>query len=196
MNTKSSNASRRAYNRANISPQSLVYTGPLRLGGIKDQQDTHVVEVTIVTSIVTNGSGVCAAVIANNPSTSSEWTSLSSLYDEYRVLSQEDIYYPIANETYTASFIPAVMVHIVDRDSSGALASLATGLYYASSKISNSNRQHTTSVRMTGSEDAGFTTTSIPSSTWWHKMFFSGATSSVTYGTCVTKLLVQFRGRL
>lgn len=182
--------------KTNPSAAVTVYGGPYRIPLSSQQARTETIQMTFVTAVTTNGAGVNGTVVANNPSVATDWSGASVLYDEFRVLSTDHKYVPVANMTYNATVSPAVMVQLFDRDSAGAIGSYSAAFNYESAKPTNSNESHQAGIKMSGIEDSGFQNIASPTATWWYKLYFQGGTVSTTYGYVFTVLLVQFRGRV
>lgn len=184
--------------RDSISPpgQLQYYDGPMTLQAFRNQSYTVTTRMSRVVSATSNGSGVLSAIINNDPSNYTSWADFTPLFDEYRVLAMEVHYVPNVNNTYNTTYLPQPVIHVWDRDASGALTSLGQGMDYESAVPSNINVPFKGHVKMTGSEDSAFINTAAPVKTWSYFNYASGLTASTTYGSYFVQILVQFRGRV
>lgn len=197
---------RRRSGRRNIlsgpPAQSQIYRGPIRLPRSVAQADTTVIQMTYAQGQSANVSGVLAFSLSNIPNAFTSWASISAMWDEYRVIAMEVIWQPnympcVGVASGSTPFMqPNTVVVAWDRDSAGAPASLASVWDYASAQCHNICSKFTLKIKMTGSEDAGFTNVSSPVATWYYKFYSTGLTASVAYGNIFSRILVQFRGRV
>jgi len=171
------------------------YKGPFRLPKKNMNMDLTVVEVSNLFNASSSGSGVFAGVVANNLASFLDTTNLVALYDEWRCLSLEVLYVPVAEDSVIATLAYSVAYGVVDNDNSTALTAATQAVDYASVKPFALNRKMFLKWKMNGPEDSGFINNS-GTPTVWFKYFASGLTNSTTYGTLIAKALFQFRGRI
>jgi len=154
-------------------------------------------ELSLTSNVGSNGAGVMAGSISNLPSAYSEWASFAGLYDECRVLAMTAKWIPNYNGSFAAGLVQSPLVTFWDRDSGGSIASFALGFNFGSAEVGMlGSPTPIRSIKMIGSEDAAFVNTTAPIATWYFRFFSGGLTINTTYGYIVTKILVQFRGRL
>jgi len=179
-----------------VSPQLLVYRGPVRAPGAREQAKLSTQELTFYVSITSTAGGLINNVIGNVNTAASDWTAFAGIFDEYRVLATTMIYQPAQNATYVSTYLGSTIVYAWDRDTPNALTGYAAGFNYESSVVSNMGTRQDLVLKMTGAEDAGFINISSPTPTWWLKMYSSGLTVSTFYGGLFIRYLIQFRSRV
>jgi len=178
-------------------PPSAVqsYTGPYRLPRISKNMDTTVVEMSNVFQITTNGSGNFANVIGNNLASFLDNTNFTAVWDEWRCLSLECIFVPIAQGGTISTIAYSTCYGVIDNDNSAALTAVTSAVDYASVKAFPLNQKMSLKWKMNGTEDAAFLN-NAGTATVWFKYFGTGLTASINYGSVITKALFQFRGRI
>jgi len=191
---------RRTRNRSMVPPprsSATTYNGPVALPFALSQNQTYNVNLCSTTSLVSSAGGVISAVISNSLSSMNENASFMAIYDEYRVLAMECTFIWNNNNTFSASLAQAPFITVIDRDSNGAISTVAAAFNFESAKLHSSGQNFKRTARMHSVEDAAFLTcTPGTTSTFYIKTYGTGFTVSTNYATIFTKFLVQFRGRL
>jgi len=173
------------------------YNGPYRVPKHMNQASTIVVELTVPATAVTSGAGLLANTIGMNPSGFTDWTaSYKNVYDEYRVLASTMEYVPNYNNTFNSALAQAPFILGTDRDSNSVPANYGAAINYESAIVGNTGTRTTIHAKMTGSEDAGFSTTATTPVPWYHWYFGTGLTATTVYGMFFIRILVQFRARV
>lgn len=185
--------SKRERSLANISTTALSYNGPTVPMPFRNGMDVRSEVVRLDTDVVASGSGVVTTVLGSNPSGYSNWSALSVLYDEYRVLSMESKFLPY-QRYHDATLNTSPMYVVTDRGDATALTSYQNALEYSSVRTFLSSDPWTIRVNMNGSEDAAWTPVSTGVSALYIKMYANILTNSIAIGRLATTLLVQFRG--
>lgn len=181
-------------NAINPGQNQLVYSGPTRLPQILSGTRCETFELHSTVTFTSDGSGVIAEVINNNPSGYIEWSSLAGLWDEYRPLSLTVQYHP-TNRYSKSATVTKPYFQVIDRDSAGVIASVAGAAQYGSCKLISLEDPWSETIRMSSIRDATFITTASPIATFYLKGYQSGFSNSTEYGQALITLLVQVRGR-
>jgi hypothetical protein len=175
----------------------LIYRGPYKLPGSKEQNTLYTLEFKSVLSLTSSGAGVLDAVYNNDPAGYQDWSSAAALWDEYRPLSLLVEFKP--NNRYSKTTVITQPLYVViDRDSVGALSTKNSAVQYESCKIVDLDdpwRMGAKSIGMTGLQTHQWTTTAATVPTYCIKMFGNGFSNTTAYGDVLITLLVQFRGR-
>lgn len=185
-----------AYDPANPPAAVSVYTGPHRLSGETLQLRTTSASLNayVTSEFTTSVAGLLASVVNNDPSGYGDWADYAAIWDEYRVLEMTLKYVP--NNKYTkATTICLPVLTVIDRDSSGALASYGAAANFGSCEIRSLEDVFSMDCPMSGAPDDAFITTAATASTWYFKYFATGLSNSTTYGGALVRLIVQFRGK-
>jgi hypothetical protein len=183
---------------ANPPPTAIVYRGPVRT--VKDiGQDTVIVRILHLTGTLSSSvGGVISAVITNNPSGSPDWSNLTPLWEEYRVLATELRWFPNYvnfNGLLTAFAQGPLAVASTRNPLLGLPSGITSVLSYGDSILTNSQMPWSLTVKMDNVNEAGFTNTANVGSTWAYPVYASGLTGGTQYGTYDMILRIQFRSQ-
>jgi len=196
---KQKRGKRTTIKNVNPSAQMQIYRGPTRLRSASEQAHLVTVELIRVDAFTTSGAGVFAGVIQLTLNTFNEYSSFTTLYDENRLLSAVTTFIPFAEDAAlinsTGAVAQSLFVACLDRDSNTALTTLSGGFQYESSKVSSITKRNVLVYKMTGSEDAGFASTSAVNFGNF-KYYGANFSPNTTYGYLFTRALFQLRGRL
>jgi len=158
---------------------------------------------TQIGALSSSAGGVINNIVSLNPSSSSDWSTLAVLYDEWRLIGAEIKLFCNVCNSVTSQAQPAVMVYDND-DASTALTSVGNGLDYLYkiqfSTIWDNNRYPTLRVVTYSSADSSsgraWTTTGSPALLpCSFKMYSSGNSASTNYLTYTLQLVLEFRGQ-
>jgi len=145
--------------------------------------------------MTTNGSGTFAGVYETETiRNAADWASISTDYDEYRVVafSVEILWH----RRYDSTWLWMPWVSTVDRGDSSALSSYNLGANSESAKAHSPFTRIKRSIKMKSVEEADFISVLTTPSSWGFIKFYStGNTASATIGYAYVQALVQFRGR-
>lgn len=152
------------------------------------------VKATYDAGAICDSSGNYATAIGSNPNIIANWTAMSSVWDEYRVLAMTAHFK--ANTLVGGSSMVTLtpMVSVIDFDNSAALTGYTLAGYYSSNKEFKGGSSWKRTAYMSGAENAVFTSTISPSSYWWVKAYSSGNSASLNLGRFNVTYYVQFRG--
>jgi hypothetical protein len=159
------------------------------------QRDVRTVELSQLIGLTSTGAGGFNNVFPLNISTFDLTTSFTNLFDEFRLLSCTWDWIPCAQYSQQGTSVAYnPLLSVIDRDSANNLTSLANAVDYASVIVRSIDKPQRQVYLMSGSEDAGFVTssTNVPA---WFKIFAQGLTANTLYGYVVIKGLWQGRGR-
>jgi len=194
-NRKQSRGSRKdSKTNKELSAEALVYNGPIISAIDRAQEDLHTMLVARTIDVTTSGAGGFLSVISDDPSATSDWSSLSGSFEEYRTLGMHIKFYP-QNRYSKVSVVTRPVGMIVDRNASAALASYDVVATHASAQICSMDDPFTYEARMQGSDEAEWNRTASPISHYWIKFYSDGNSFSTTYGIMFIYYRVQFRGR-
>lgn len=182
--------------REDISAQRAVTRiNSVLLPDDRQSAETTLVQLKLMQVVASSAGAVINYTVNANPGGYNDWSSYASDYREYRILATRFHYEPNQNMSYATGLTNSNLISVVDRIDTTALTSYSGGFNYASSKVSNTGKSHTRTVKMIGIEDAGFSPTATPVTVWTYKLYADTLTASVNYGRVYTTALVQFRGR-
>jgi hypothetical protein len=123
-------------------------------------------------------------------------SQLASIFDEFRIVKGEIIYFPYAHRTYDSSAtgaVPSVLMAVMDYDSAGALASY-TAAWRDTCVISGTNDENIVKFEPKGQPDLVWETTATTTTvkgTW--KAYADRCSISSTYGRLQSWFDVEFR---
>jgi hypothetical protein len=142
--------------------------------------------------------GVISAVITNNPSGSPDWSNLTPLWEEYRVIASELRWQP--NYQYFNGLVTALaqgpLAYASTRNPLlGLPSTIGSVLSYGDSELVNTQIPWKLVVKMDNVNEAGFTNTANVGSTWAYPVYASGLTGGTQYGTYDMLLRIQFRSQ-
>jgi len=181
----------------NPSPDAQSYHGPIVFKAMHDENETYVVPLKFTGLISSTAGGVIDSYYSNDPSSYAlaEWTSLASLYGEYRVLGIEVKFAPWNRYSKTTTVCTPLMV-LVDRESpTASLGSYATAVAHESATIRTLEDPWTETYKMSNAEESQFRSTSSTLALCSIKFYADGLSVSTTYGRSFVFLLIQFRAR-
>ncbi len=193
--------SSRALTLVGPPPEVTSYGGPLTLGAPSvTADDTVVVEVHVAGSVSTSAGGVVSTVFDSyaQASASVNWTELTALYTEFRILSMHVDLRPWKkfNQPTTTDLAP--VLSLTSRNGATAIASMSEASGYDSVQIHDPSTQIQRHIEMKGPAEAQFiVVSSSPNSTarQYVKLFSSGNTATTVVYDYLSTILVQFRGR-
>jgi hypothetical protein len=158
-----------------------------------NQQDTYTMEMIYDQPLSSDGSGNNNLTLGNSPASTSNWSNVSAVFDEYRVLAMKLQYRP--NEFNGGSVVQAPITSVIDYDTSAALTGYTLAAQYSSQVEFRGSQNWTRTAYMSGVENSGFVSTGSPGNTFWIKLYTSGNTINTTLGRYVITFVVQFRGK-
>lgn len=199
-NKQNKNRKRRSSTRSrkvNPPASALSYSGPYSLPGSREQNTLYTIECRSVLPLTSTVGGVINTVVDNNPSGYLDWSSIAALWDEYRPLALRVSFKP--NNRYSKTTTVTVPLYVVvDRDSTGVIASKNAAVQYESCSIKNLDdpwSKGAKTIGISGLTTTQFITTASPAATYCIKMYADSASNSTTYGDLFITLLIQVRGR-
>jgi hypothetical protein len=191
---------RRSAKRGSTHPSgaSLVYRGPYKLPGAREQNTLYTMEIRSLLTLSSSVGGVINQVFDNNPSGYQDWSSIAALWDEYRPLSIFVEYKPY-NRYSKVTTVTRPMYLVADRDSVGALGSVNAAIQYESCRVVSLEDFWSSGVKTEGALSLGgttsWTTTASPVASYCLKTYTTGLSASTTYGDVLVTTLIQLRGR-
>jgi len=208
--TKKSSKSKRSSGASN-NASSIRYTGSLRAGS-----DTRPITVTL--SYPTQAAVTAASNVAltnnvfdtSSVNSSSRWSSLKVIYQEWRPVALKLTWVPQAEKAFVASHAPATfgydqtdtigpMVLCPYKGSASAITSYLNAFEHQVRVFGPLNRMMTASVRMDEADEASWVSTSgtTPGAVMGVKVFnqvtTAGASDILSLGFFITDIVVQFR---
>ncbi len=185
---------------SNPPPTALIYRGPSRVPQSKVANDVETLQVQFIGTIASSAGGVISSVITpySQLTSSPDWTSITNLYTEFRILSIETTFVPwnLYNTPTTTTLAP--IYSVVDRSNSTALSSLANAAEYASVQIHEPSKKFKRVAKMAGSGEADWALIGsgpAAAAQFYIKLYSGGNTASTTTHDYLSILMVQFRGR-
>jgi hypothetical protein len=190
----------------------MIYTGPVVQKNTVGGDKMNTVILIQDGAISSSGTGVINnAFNFQNPSSATDWSTASGLYDEYRVLAMDFSYYPNATSalpTVELALGYAPVYAVIDHDTNANLTSYGQAANYESLKVFDLVKKFRMTMKMTGlniqgggsggnnvSTEGGFMNTSLPPVlTGAIKLFGTGFSNASVYGRFIIRYRVQFRG--
>jgi len=170
------------------------YYGQLRDPSTRNEVTLKTLVLNSVSSLTSSGIGVINPVYSSSPSTAANWTGLSGVFDEYRVLAFEVWFEP--NDQYdlpaTTGTVPIFTV--LDHDNALVLPSYTVAAQYESVRMHNLSRPFKRRIFMSEFAEAQFFNTATPSASFFIKLYAQNAAFTSTYGLVMVTWRVQFRG--
>jgi len=189
-----------------MSASKIFYDGPVSIPRQSLQEHVVVTSQFFEGVFSSTAAGVIANVYTNDPTNTVEWSSISSVFDEFRVLGFDIEYFPLNRYSKTTT-VCTPGVGVIDHNTVTALGSLTAGFQHESCRVLSledpwtsrkdfaGNKAPPLKWRMAAAEEAVFTSTSGTLSNSSIKFYFSGLTVSTQYGIVLLRFIVQFRGR-
>ncbi len=198
--TKRRQKSSKKRNNQNPSPSIIQYNGPSRLMKADQQNDLMTTQINNAGTVATSASGAVTTVFDAyaQMSTPSDWTNLSGLYTEYRILSMEIEFNPWNTYNTASTTVLAPMYTVVDRNNNTPLASVAQAIGYDSCKCTLPSRKFKRVIKMDSIEEAQWIAVASSPATaarLYVKMYSTGNSTTINLYDFVTRIVVQLRGR-
>lgn len=181
----------------NPGPSVQVYKGPIIPKPMKEQAEAYPVPLRFTGLISSTAGGVIDAYYSSDPNSYglADWTSMVSLYGEYRVLGMEVEYAPYNRYSKVSTVCTPLMV-LTDREApTSNLGSYATAMSHESARILTLEDPWKHVIKMQNAEESQFITTASTSAKYSCKFYADGLSVSTVYGRSFVVLLIQFRGR-
>ncbi len=131
-------------------------------------------------------------------SASSDWSSISGGWQEFRILSMDVVLSPWNPFNLPTTTNVAPVVSVLDRSSNSPLSSIAIATNYQSAEIHDPSTRIRRVIKMAGVDEAMWTLVgSTPAATarLYVKLYSAGNTASTTLYDYFTIVIVEFRGR-
>jgi len=181
-------------------PGSSVYRGAVVPRALNSSsvavEDRVFTQVSVVSA---NGAGTISLGVTTNPNSTTEWTSYSARYVEYRTLAFRVRFIPnleyFSNTTGLANVYGTLYGGII-RDVGYSLPASAAAAFALSMKANTIQRPMTIDWRMSGQPDGLWSNVRTPGASSTVFMTAFGLTASATYGAAHIQYLVQFRNRI
>jgi hypothetical protein len=183
-------------NFAEVSANSLSYKGPIVSQAQKKETDTSETTLNFTGLVTSSAGGVIDSFYSDDPLSYgvADWTSLTALWHEYRVLGHRVEFSPYNRYSKTTvTCTPAIVC--VDRQSSGTLGTYQVAMSHSSAKKVSWEDPWVMEAKMQNAEEAVFTSTSATVARKWIKFYSDGLSVSTVYGRFFVYVLIQFRGR-
>jgi len=181
--------------KTELGPSSITYKGPIVPPLARGELDVHTQLVAFTATLVSDVSGNIATYLVNNISGATDWSSLSSLYKEYRVLGVRIDYMPHNRYSKVTTICTPFVIAIDHSGSTSTPVSYDELIQYGSAVKKSIEDPWSMSARMSGTEEAQFRPIGTVTPLFGFKLFATGLTANTTYGRYFYYWLVQFRGR-
>lgn len=191
---KSVNHSSHTKRLMELPPSALVFRGPIKDIGDRQDLDLHTQTLHYSTFIYSDASGKMTNSYGNAPAPAQDWSSFQSVYREYRTLGFQLRYRPSNRYSKTTTTCNPLAT-VVDRVSTTALTSYMNAAGYASFAIRSLEDPFDITVNMSGPEEADFLSTGSPVDVNFIKFYSELLSVSTLYGLILIDYKVQFRGR-
>jgi len=186
---KRRNARHLRFNIPEVPFGATEYKGPLN----NPHQDSTMITLIEDDSVSSDAAGKIAGQFGNNPSSTANWTEVSTSWAEYRVLGVRFRYGPIyTSNTTTLAGGSGYYMHVHGNPTvpSTLAGAASTGV----ARRWNIFRPFTSEWRMADSLEAEWQSTAAPASTTaCMYLYMQNSTISTLYGNLLTEYLVQVR---
>jgi len=115
-----------------------------------NQQDLFTLKAGLDVEITTDASGVYQLVQSDNPSGVANWSSFSSVWDEYRVLALRVLFKPHAMVGGASLLTLAPIITVLDYDNAAALTGYTLASQYSSQKEFGGGKGWKRTIYMSG----------------------------------------------
>ncbi len=158
----------------------------------------YTIRLVVTGALAADGTGTIATSLGLNPSTYSEWTSVSALFDEFRVLSGRFHFTPTNRYNRASTDVVRAVDVAFDNDSAPTLTSYNDAAEYANVKQECQSDPYVYSFhRPNVTPSAYWTDVATPSGSAGSVVLFSsGNTNSIALGIYMQEIFVEFRGRV
>lgn len=166
--------------------------------------DNHIFKLKFdVADLTTSGAGIISSTFnVRNVSSAQDWSSVSAMFDEYKVVSFKLKYIPLYSQADAgaSSLTYAPMFVVYDKDDTTALASTAAALEYDNVRQVDLYRRWSHSVRpgKGAAGTSGYTAwldTQSPPTLDSIKLYADGLSLSTKYGYYILETVIVCRGR-
>lgn len=180
-----------------LHPRATSYNGPIDMPSAAEQLDCHTFSLKITNAVASSGAGVLDTVFdsASQLTATSQWTALSGIFEEYRILAFRVHLLPVNKYSVSTNNFP--IFSVVDRGDNSALTSLNGSASRASAKEHYLSDKITRTVRMADVDEARWTltnTTPTNSARLYVKLYASGLANTTNYFQYINTIVVQFKG--
>ncbi len=187
--------------KTNPSVSALAYRGPLGpLANEKVNNKPERIVVRLSATLQSSGTGTLTTVFspASQVTSSPDWTNISALWDEYRILGCKIRFAPWnLNFGPTTNVLPPIY-SVVDRQTATALSSMTDVVGYDSAEVHCLNEKFEVSWKMDGPDEASWVstgTTPAAGSQVYIKLYGSAITNSINLLDYLAEYTVQVKGR-
>jgi len=175
------------------------YNGPLLVPRAIRQIDETCRNLCAAAAATSTGGGVYDGVYSSDPTSLTDWASISGEYDEYRVLAIEVKFLPYNryNQTVAVAYALSngVGFVVLDMNNTTALTSVQNASQYASAKFISSSDPWQHEVKAaTRNLMTWQPTSSQPTYFMAIKHYITGINVSTAFGVIWVRYLIQFRG--
>lgn len=186
-----------------VDPNSIAYNGPTRFPApLGVSIDDAIVVPLCYTSTISTGAGGAVQTVLDSQAqmvASSDWTTYSGLYSEFRLLSMDVTFIPTHYVNTTGGIVRKAVFSVEDRQNTSALGSDADALSYSTSVVAHPPATTFRKVmKMSGpGESSWISTASSPATTdrLYIKLWSNAGTASLLIYDYFTVMMVQFRNR-
>ncbi len=173
------------------SATALRYQGPLTL----NDQALAVIDCCADFPITSTAGGVINDIFTDLPS-GADWTAMTAVFSEYRVLAMAIRYTPNVTGATQGALVYAPLYSIWDASNTTTpVGSYATALNYPNYKVASLNEPLFHMHKMSSVEEGTFVSVASVLLDYAFKLFATGLTVSTLYGRVAVTWHLQFRGR-
>lgn len=156
--------------------------------------------LSLLGAVSTTAGGVLSYLQQNNPSGFTDWSSLSALFQEYRVLALKLTWIPLYTHwgtTTAQGWAQNIAIIYPWRDAGATAPATATAAFSIDgSKILELQKRTSIEIRMSNTLEAQYQNTRTPGSTFALGIYGASNVASTVLGNITAEILVQFRAAL
>jgi len=159
--------------------------------------DVYTTLIPFETGISSDSSGNVSNVFSNDPNNSAYWSSISSNFEQWRVLGVRMQFVPSYASGGSVTIYKSPLIYVTDFDSSAVLTSYALARTFSNAREVPSTKPFTITAVEDDSSAANWNDvqTAVPVNSLWIKFFGTGFTASSPLGRVTIDYIVQFKNR-
>jgi len=178
-------------------PNVQTYKGPIIPKPMKEEAELYSVPLRFTGVVTSTAGAVIDSFYSSDPNSYAlaEWTALSGLFGEYRVLGMVVKFAPYNRYSKTTVVCTPLLVYTDRELPTAATGSYQTAMSHESCRILTLEDPWTHEVRMSNAEESQFISTTGTQALFSIKFYADSLSVSTTYGRMFVDLLIQFRAR-
>lgn len=195
--TKKQNKKKDTKHEMEPNESAQVYKGPIILKNMKEEAELYTVPLRFTGTVASTAGGLIDAYYSSDPNSYAlaEWTALSGLYGEYRVLGMQMDFAPYNRYSKSTTICTPLLVYSDRESPTSSTGSYQTAMSHESCRILTLEDPWKHKIKMMNADESQFISTTGTLVKFAIKFYADGLSVSTTYGRSFVVLLIQFRAR-